>query len=885
MNCAPRRAVALGPARPPVFLEIGRPPGPAKARGVHFSPTFSGPGGAAPALIDLSRRHQNRRARARDERDFRIAGLWYTNEMNDGKPDTNPSSGPRSRARSRRKPMSPMRRFILRSLFIVGCFFAVGAGVLLGLYYGYSHDLPSIDKLEDYRPDIISEVYSDENIRIGQFFIERRVLLKYNEIPENFKRAIIAAEDKTFYSHHGIDFMGIGRAAINNLRAGRVTGGGSTLTQQLSKLLFLKPDRRLERKIKEALLSRQIERRYNKKQILTFYCNQIYMGHGAYGVAAAAEYFFGKDPGSLTIEECALLAALPKSPGLYSPIDHPDSALKRRNYIIDRMLEESFISRSAAIAAKRVPIRLRTPSRDPNIAPYFVAWVKRYLDEKYESAEIWRKGLRIYTTLNVEMQTAANRAVSETLRAYDKRHGWRGPLDNILGEGGSETAQELAGFQHSDWKLGFDVDVIAVGLVMYVGPQSARVRMGDYFAEVGPKEIAWTRKKSVSDVLRVGDLALFRIVDKDDTTRRLQVTLEQNPQVQGAFVAIDNTTGEVKAMVGGLDYNTSKFNRATQALRQVGSAFKPFVYAAALENGYNLDDTVNDSPVSYTDGMGRVYAPHNYDYIFKGPISLRRALAESRNVPAIRIASQVGIPRIIQMVRRFGVTSGAMPPYLPLALGASEITLFDMVSAYTVFPNRGVRYTPYIVRRVEDYNRNVREETTPSSDEVIKPEIADKMVELLRGVVEFGTATAAKQLKRPVGGKTGTTNDFTDAWFIGFTPSLTAGIWMGRDEKKSLGNKESGGKAALPGWIRFMRTVLQDTPAETFETVEEAKIAAEAQSGSDASDTEAPPAELPSSPPPPPPAPDATPSDKAPPSKAVPLPPAKNKITVEDIRR
>lgn len=768
--------------------------------------------------------------------------------------------------------------------FILGGLVAVGAGSLGGLYYGYSRDLPSIDKLEDYRPDIISEVYSDDNRRIGQFFVERRVLLEFSEIPDYFKKAIIAAEDKTFYTHYGIDIVGIGRAALNNLKAGRVTSGGSTLTQQLSKLLFLKPDRRIERKIKEALLAVKIEQRYNKKQILTFYCNQIYMGHGAYGVAAAAEFYFGKNPASLTIDECALLAAIPKSPSNYSPYDYPENARKRRNYVIDRMREENFIARPQAEAAKRSPLGLRPLSREPSLAPYFVAWVKRYLDEKYEANEIWRKGLRIYTTLNVEMQNAANRSVTETLRAYDKRHGWRGPLTNILGETNAESAQDLESYEHDDWRLSFQPNDVLIGLVVAVYTQSARIRFGDYFADIGPKEVAWTRKKTPAEVFKPGDLAHFRIVDKDDARRRLVVTLEQEPRVQGALLAIDNATGEVKAMVGGFNYNFSKFNRATQALRQVGSAFKPFVYTAALENGYNIDDTVLDEPISFTDDIGRVYAPHNYDYRFKGLISLRRALAESRNVPAVRIASQVTIPRIIQVVRRFGITSETMPPYLPLALGASEITLLNLVSAYSIFPNRGIRLAPHVIRRVEDYDHKVREEIKPRENEVIQPEIADKMVEMLRGVVEFGTATAAKSLRRPLGGKTGTTNDFTDAWFVGFSPSLTAGIWVGFDEKKSLGNKESGAKAALPGWITFMRDALESTSPEPFSTVEEERVAAEAQAGPEATDTETAETEPPTEEPPAmkPPEPEAgAPAPSPPPLIST---PEKKKIMVEDIR-
>lgn len=712
-------------------------------------------------------------------------------------------------------------RILLWITYVFLCLFFIGAGTVIGLYFGYSSDLPSIQSLEGYRPDVITEVYSDNNQVIGRFAIEKRILISYDQIPKYLKNAIVATEDKNFFSHSGIDPLEIFRAAVKDVKARRIVQGGSTLTQQLTKLLFLKPEKNLDRKIKEAILAVKLERRYTKEQIFTFYCNQIYMGHGTYGVAAAADFYFGKPLDKLTVEECALLAALLKAPVSYSPLLHPENALARRNYVLKRMAEEGYISRKEVDELRNNPIVLKKTPKETMFAAYFVEWVRRYLEEKYETDEIWRKGLRVYTTLNIDMQKAADNALANGLRSYDKRHGWRGVKENIL----KDKSSDLQTYKHADWKTEYKVEDMVTGLVTHVDKKEARVKLGTFNAPLGPKEIEWTGRKTPDKLLRTGDLVLVKVktVDGGNT---LKVTLEQTPQVQGALLALENATGAIKAMVGGYDFNISKFNRATQALRQTGSAFKPFVYTAALEAGYSPDDMILDAPISFTDDLGHVWSPHNYDYEYKGEITLRKALAESRNIPAVRLASQVGIQTIIRMVRRFGIMS-PMQPYLPLALGACESTLLDMTSAFSTFPNRGTQAKPYFIRRVEDYNGVVKEENKPRFAKVIPPDVASKMVEFLRGVVEFGTSTSAKSLNRPVAGKTGTTNEFTDAWFIGFTPSLTCSVWVGFDEKKTLGNKEAGSRAALPVWIDFMKGALANKPVENFQLVEDSKLAEE----------------------------------------------------------
>ncbi len=720
------------------------------------------------------------------------------------------------------KPGNRSRRRIPRWLLIIYLVLvlAVAAvGSLFGTLLGYEYNLPRIQSLEDYRPDVITDVLSDDNKVIGEFAVERRIIVQLEEIPRYLQLALIAAEDDQFYHHGGVNYLAVLRAAYRNLVSMRKAEGFSTITMQLARMLLGNYEKTYDRKIKELLIARKIEKRYTKQQILTLYCNQHYMGQGAYGVAAAADTYFGKQLKDLTLEECALIAALPRNPGLYSPRLHPQAALGRRNYVLDRMAAERMIPARLAAEAKMQPIVLKPRSRNTDIAPYFVEWVRQSLAERYSTDDIWRRGLRVYTTLNVRLQLAANRSLRDGLMQYDKRHGWRGPVDNVL----KNPPANLAGYQHPDWRFPIHEGDIVTGLVENTGNRVAEVRIGKYGARIGSKEIAWTKAQAPPKILRPGDLAHFRIISLDEAKMTAVVSLEQLPKVQGALIAIENSTGEIKAMIGGFDFESSEFNRATQALRQVGSTFKPFVYITAVEQGIDLDSNVLDEPVSFRDALGRVWEPTNYDLEFKGPITLRQALIESRNVPTVKIAEAVGISEVVVMARRFGL-SGPMDPYLPLALGACEATPLEMASAFTVFPNLGFRARPYFIRRIEDYGRIKREENLPQVEKVLEPGIAEQMLRVLQGVVEQGTAKAARSLHRPVGGKTGTTNDFTDAWFVGFTPSLTVAVWVGFDAKVTLGNKEAGAVAALPIWIDYMQEVVKDMPVESFaaaETTEE----------------------------------------------------------------
>ena len=714
---------------------------------------------------------------------------------------------------------SQLRRYLSSLVFVFLLCLSIAVGATAGVLFVYNSDLPQINSLEDYHPSLVTDVYSDDGRVIGSFALERRIVVTYDEIPQVVKDAIISVEDQNFRSHWGIDIYGIARAALKDLMAGRVVEGGSTLTQQLSKNLFLTPERRFRRKIQEAMLAIQIERYYTKDQILTMYVNQHFMGHGQYGFAAAADFYFSKQLKDLNIEEAALLAALPRSPINYSPITHPDRARQRRDYAIDRMVAEKKITVAQGEEAKSRPIIIPPKQRPDELAPYFVEELRRYLEKKYGTSAVHEGGLKVYSTLNVEAQRAANAAVRAGMREYDKRHGWRGAERNLVNEG----VEDLASFELPDWKLPIRTNDIVPGIVLDFAKTGATVKIGGYQAELRPQDIAWTNAKAASDILKKGDVALFQVRSMNPADRKVEVTLEQKPKVQGAFVSIEPKTGEIKALVGGYDFDESKFDRATQAMRQTGSSFKTFVYTAAIDSGLiTLDDTIVDTPVSFGS-----YSPSNYDGKFEGTIGIRRAYGDSRNVPAVKILARLGVQNLVPYVRRFGITS-KIEPVLPIALGAADVTLMEMVSAYSTFPNDGVRVVPQMIRRVTDYEGNSLEENFAELRDVISQETARTMVDLMEEPIKpGGTAAKAAELKRPIRGKTGTTNDFTDAWFIGYTPSLVAGAWIGFDEKVTLGDKETGAKAALPIWMDFMREVYKDKPIEQFDITPKATTTAE----------------------------------------------------------
>ncbi|HEX2713104.1 MAG TPA: PBP1A family penicillin-binding protein [Candidatus Acidoferrales bacterium] len=733
------------------------------------------------------------------------------------------------------------RELIGRMAFAVLLLCAIALGVATGLLFVYASDLPEIHALEDYRPNVVTELYADDGQPIGSFALQRRILITYEQVPRVLKDAVLVTEDQHFEEHWGVDFPRVAQAAWRNIIQRRKAEGASTLTMQLARVLFLSPDKRFQRKVQETLLAIQIERRYTKQQIFAMYANQIYLAHGNYGFEAASEFYFGHPAGQLKLTEAALLAGMIRGPS-YSPILHPQRALQRRNWVLDRMAREGKITPREALEAVKLPLGLHLQYPRNDLAPYFFEEIRKSLESAYGTEAVHERGLRVYTTLNVPMQRAANQAISDGLHAYDRRHGWRGDLPNILR---TNPAAGLETYEDDDWKRPIEKDSYVTGLVTAVDDKTAKVRIGPYRAVLTAPDIAWTGRKSPAQLLKPGDLAEFYIKDLSNMVAR--VGLEQKPQAQGAMVAIDNPTGEIRAMVGGYSFEESKFNRATQAVRQVGSSFKPYVYATAIEKGMSPFDTVVDAPLTTTSG-GQAYSPHNYDEKYEGTITLRRALAGSRNVPAVKVAEKIGINSVVEMARRFGITT-PMPPYLPVALGAADLRLIEHASAFTVFPDDGIRIEPHMIRRVTSYDGALLEEARPEVHDVISPQVARTMVAMLEEVVQMGTAIKAKELGRPLAGKTGTTNDFTDAWFVGFSPSLTAGVWVGFDDKQtSLGKKETGAKAALPIWMEFMKAALGDKPPEDFPNVEPlSKLAQTKQVQVDTPDT-APTEEVPEGP-------------------------------------
>jgi len=710
----------------------------------------------------------------------------------------------------------------LVALFVL----AAVLGIVSGVLFAYAGDLPQISALDDYTPNTITRVYAANGHVIGEFATERRVVVKYEEISPRLHQAIISAEDADFDQHFGISVSRIVITAAEDVFKRRLAGA-STLTQQLARKLFLTDEKTWERKIKEALLAIQIERRYTKREIFTLYCNQIYFGHGAYGVEAASRLYFNKRSKDLTLEEAATIAGIIQTPERQSPFVDMRRALRRRNYVLDRMAEEGYITKAMAAEATKKPIEARgQPTQEESIAPYFVEEVRKYLERKYGAKQLYENGLSVYTSLDVDLQIGANRALDAGLRKLDKRRGFRKPRRNLFAEGRS-----LEQYREDRWERLIVPEQVVPAVVMAIGTAkkapapsktsspvplaqrpvpsgSVRLRIGRYAADLGKAGVAWTRRASAAEMLKPGDLIEVRVQKVDDTAGALTVTLEQTPLVDGAVLAIDNKTGQIRAMVGGLSFARSKFNRATQAYRQMGSGFKPVVYTAAIDRGFTPTTVLLDTPVSYSAGAGQPpYSPRDYDGKYEGAITLRRALEQSRNIPAVRTMDQVGPKHVVEYARRFGF-HGPMEPYLSLALGSAEASLLEVTAAYSVFPNQGVLMKPYQILKIVDRQGNLLEETRPQPREAIPADTAYVMTSLMRGVVQRGTGAAAAALEWPLGGKTGTTNDYTDAWFTGFDPGITAGVWVGHDDKKPLGPSETGALAALPIWIDFMKVYI-----------------------------------------------------------------------------
>ncbi len=704
-------------------------------------------------------------------------------------------------------PDFPSRRVASWKVFKVLVALSALLGIMCGLVIVYAIDLPQMEELARYRPDTTTELLDVHGKEIGSFALERRVVVPYTDLPPVLHDAIISIEDKSFERNWGVNLFRAAEAAYLDIHSHSRAQGSSTLTMQLARNLFLSSQKTYSRKLQEIFLTVQIERRFTKEQIFTLYANQIYLGHGRYGFEAGSEFYFSKHVKDLTLPEAALLAALPKGAEYYSPLRHPDRALKRRNLVLSEMAHDGKITQARAQSAMEEPLGLKIETPPNTIAPYFVEEVRRQLEKEYGVDEVHGAGLRVYTTLDLDLQQVANKSVLDGLARYERRRGWKENLQNVAAAG-----LDMVSYRHPDWTQAVVAGDYIHGMVTEVTRSRVLVKLGSQTAALTPADWVWTQKVGTS-FLKVGDLVYVRIEDVPPTGF-VQATLQQDSGAQGSFMAVDNSNGEVLAMVGGRDFALSQYNRATQAERQVGSSFKPYVYTAALESGMKPSDIVVDAPTSFKTPSGW-YTPHNYEPDWRGPMTLTQAFAESRNIPALKLADKVGIKTVIETARRFGVTS-PLPAFLPVAIGAADLTLAEQVGSFSVFPNDGIRIEPHYIRRVTETDGVPLEAHNPKVTEVISVDTARNMMIMLKAVTTYGTAAVASNLHHPLGGKTGTTNDFTDAWFVGFSPSVTAGAWVGFDTRETLGPKEQGAKVALPIWMDFMTAAIVGKDDEQF---------------------------------------------------------------------
>ena len=723
----------------------------------------------------------------------------------------------------------PRRRSLLRRFWLPATLLlAVAAGGLTGIIVAhqlnYSKAAGEVAALATYQPSQVTRVYADDGKTvIGEFAIERRIPLKYEEIPQVLKDAILAVEDARFFHHNGIDPVRIVGAAWKNFTQDRMEGG-STLTQQLAKNLFLTREQTYTRKFNEWLIALQIERYYTKQQIMEMYVNHIFLGARAYGFEAASQVYFNKHAKDLTLEEAALLAGIPRSTAKYSPTVNMAQAKERRDLVLDLMARNGFAAQGEVDAAKAKPLKIADTAYYPPPAAshawfeYPVEEIRQYLEEKY-TTRVALGGLTVHSTINVEAQKEAYEAIRAGLRRYDRGHsGWRSNYRNIGAEDDTPatpaTPQQIAAHVLPEWYgSNYLEDTYVRGLVTSVdrARNEAAVRFGTYTATVTAKDMGWSRRQP-KDEFKPGDLCEFHIKEVDADKRRLTVELTQIPQVQAALYTVNAKNGEVVAMIGGYDFYTNKFNNATQAYRQTGSAFKPFIYTAAVEWGMTPETEISGAPIKRGS-----WQPHNFDGSTGGANApLKVAMAKSLNIQAVHTLDMIGIQTGAQMVRRFGITV-PMAPYLPSALGATEVPLNQMVSAYSAFPNKGVRVRDHLIRRVTDRDGAVLEEFDGTTYKVTSEYVALTMVGLMRGVVTGGTAMAAQSIGHASAGKTGTVNDHTDVWYVGYTPTYATGVWLGYpDRKKNLGSDMTGGHGALPIWVDFMKDFMKDKEKEKF---------------------------------------------------------------------
>ena len=768
--------------------------------------------------------------------------------------------------KKRRKPVKRnVTKTILKYTLIAAVVGLVSVAAFVGVVvFHYSSDLPQVSSLRDYKPSIVTTVYSADGQKVTEFFKERRIIVNMDELPDKLVQAFISAEDSRFYSHGGVDLISIVRAFTRNLVAGGIVQGGSTITQQVAKSFFLSPERTYQRKIKEAILAYRIDKSFSKDDILYLYLNQIYLGHGSYGVQAAAETYFGRPAKELTLAECALLAGLPQAPSRYSPVVNPDLAKQRQVYVLKRMAEEGYITPEEAEKAVAEPIEVNERGRSKpgfnSKAPFYTEYVRSYIEKKYGEEALYEQGLKIYTSMDLSMQIAAQDEIAKGLRNLDRRQGFRGPV-------GTVASADMGTFID---KIRKDLTLkpLAVGrslqgLVTKVDEarREMTVSLGDDIGIVSLAGVNWGQVRDVNDPesgeprtkpgFLPGDIVLVHVTglkskglsssepssglssdsDFQETDafsvkpkNTWSLVLDQLPSSEAALVCLEAETGAVKAMVGGRNFAESQFNRAIQARRQPGSAFKPVIYAAALDKGYTAATVIIDSPVIYQGGDDDyTWKPKNFERKFSGPTLLHNALTRSMNIITIKILQDIGVGYVTDYAKQLGIKA-PLTQDLSLALGSSGVSLLELTNAYAVFANQGVLVEPTFITRIEDRSGSVLEESQSYRQKVIDSSTACIMTGILENVIQSGTGQSVKSLGRPAAGKTGSTNSYNDAWFIGYTPSLVAGVWVGNDAQVSLGWGETGSRAAAPIWLGFMQRSLSGKPVERFTMTDEVEM-------------------------------------------------------------
>ncbi|MBT6661843.1 MAG: PBP1A family penicillin-binding protein [Nitrospina sp.] len=701
---------------------------------------------------------------------------------------------------------------------------------ILAIYYTFTDELPDVRVLKSFEPSTVTLMYSDQDQLIAELYLEKRIVVPLNKIPTQLKQAALAVEDANFYRHMGIDLKAVFRAFLTNMKAGRVVEGGSTITQQLSKTLFLTRERSLARKIKEAILSIRMELIFTKDEILEMYLNQIYYGHGSYGVEAAARTYFGKSVQNLSLDEVAIIAGLPKSPNNYSPYRNPKRARSRRNHVIRRMAQEGFIKSNEAKQAMKKPFTLGEVTNMLNRAPYFVEYIRKQLMTMYGRNKVYKSGLKVYTTLSIEKQILAQEATKKNLLIADKRYGYRGPLGTmdislpeiVLQESLSEINNFTEGIHP---KTGTNIK----GLVKSVNKEYLTVLTGQGEGIIELKDMDWAREPNIkvdgrwARIHRVdknfypGDKILVKVLGIYESGSLWSLSLEQEPEVESALISLEPHTGHIKALIGGYDFSKSQFNRAIQAVRQPGSVFKPIVYATAISKGFSPASIIIDSPIIFKekDHDFDKWKPVNFEKKFYGPTPLRKALAKSRNIITVKLLQKIGTRSVIQMAKNLGINSH-LENNLSIGLGSSGVTLKELVSAYSAFANRGIRVEPQGIRYVENRNGKILFKNSQKITQPITSGTAQIVTSLLQSVVQEGTAKKVRSLNRPTAGKTGTTNNYIDAWFMGFTPKLITGVWVGKDNVEPLGRNETGSRTAIPIWLDYMKGALINTPIQNF---------------------------------------------------------------------